>query len=220
MKLTAHKIILYYCLIPAVVYTLLYELVFTEYGAYNQIIYKLGIITSRIFYSMLASSIFYFVSQYIPIYLPRQEKKEKILSNIRTKHKILEGLLITFQGNMKIRKEEYLDKMLLSDKLTDFDIHSKIESFDDFEKYYSAFRSECLDLIESILFYHDFLSLKYLNELQEIEKNFRMPKLFDYINYNLTGEIYFNVGIAIPTIQNILISKDKLKDLYQSELMK
>lgn len=152
---------------------------------------------------MVASSIFYFISQYLPVFLPKEEKKKKVLSVIKNKSAILNGLLMSLEKNLGFSNSDYQDVGKLTDKLNDFNMMNKIDNHQNFESYYRSFRKEALEVVQSILLYHDYISLKQLNYYQLIEKDLLLSHIFNFDNFHLNGDIYFYPPMAAPTFKRL-----------------
>ena len=96
------------CFSTTLTYVILYELVLTRFSNCCEFVYKLGLFTSRLSYSIIAASIFYYFSQYIPVFRPKQERKKKILFNIYQRTLTIGFIVSELKFNMGINNNDFL----------------------------------------------------------------------------------------------------------------
>lgn len=219
----APKIIINLCFFPSLVYILLYELVFINYTSYNKFVYKLGIILISISYSILASSIFYIISQYLPVYLPKHKRKIKILFNIYHKIFSINDMVEDLKNKLEIENEEYKTNKYLHEKLKKINANNSVCGYNNYYEYLSSIKVQLIEIIRSITIYEDYMEDDLFQELIIIEKQLLKP--FDFSNVKPD----YAVGILHLEIelQEIFIHNEHLKQInsalfgkYEKEFQK
>ncbi len=162
-------------------------------------------------YSILATSIFYFLSQYIPVYLPRQQRKIKILSNAHQKALIIDNIISELKLSLNIGdNSDFTDKEKFRLTLITTNPNEEIGGFENWHHYFFNLKANLLDVIRSLTFYNDYLSKEFLHELIILEK-----VLLAYKTIRLS-----NLSYAEITIQELLIHNKILQELRIEESMK
>lgn len=213
-KIEAPKIILgVFCI--ALFYILLYELVLTTVPG-SEISYKLGLLFSKLCYSVAAASIFYLVSQYIPVYLPKQDKKIKIISVIHMNLTSIDYVLTTFKNNIGLHGDDFEDKAVLVEKLRKVKTTDPIGAHPEWYSYLYEFKGKLLDLIRTTLIHSEYLNSKMLHELLIIESKLLAPITFEG-RQELMIE---NLTYAEITIQEILVHHKLFSRSLKAEVAK
>jgi hypothetical protein len=212
----AHKIILW-CFIFASGYVILYEFWLTNYPSYSGTVYKMGLITSKISYSILATSIFYYLSQYIPVYLPRQQRKIKILSNVYQKTLIINSIVGGLKLNLNITDDiDFTKRDNFLKIINNTNPDEEVSRFENWHYYLYNLKTNLLDIIRSMTFYNDYLSKEFLHELIILEKVLLAP--YTFAGYKTIG--VSNLSYAEIDLQEILVHNGILQDLRTKEFKK
>lgn len=212
----AHKLILWICFIPSLFYILLYELMLTKFPSSSDVVFKTGIITSKISYSIIAASIFYFISQYIPVYLPKQRRKIRIIPFVYQQTLIIDYNIGMLESNLGIRKEDFKKNDYFKKTLYNIKVDEPIEEFENWHQFLLHIKTELLGIIRTLYFYNDYLSTEFMHELIIIEKSLMSPVVFaGKKTLEITNLVY-----AETTLQEILIHNQHLQTLRETESKK
>jgi len=211
----AHKLVFFFFII-ALIYVLLYEFWFTNIPGPSEISFKAGLITSKVSYSIIAASVFYFISQYIPIYRPKQQRKIKVLFEIYQRTLIIDFYLGGLKLKMRISQDDFKDSKIFGKAILSIDPDSPIDEFENWHKYLFYLKSKLLDVIRSMTFYHDYLSKEFLQELIIIEKQLLSPYTFE--GHKTLGSS--DLSYAEICIQELLVHNKHLQNLREKEFRK
>jgi hypothetical protein len=159
------------------VYILFYELLFTRWDRPNFTFYKLGVIASKTAYSIIAASIFYLISQYIPIYLPRQIRKRKVLYSVHLKTDVIGMRVDNLKFNLGVNGDDFYNDF--DKKVNAINPTCPVEQFENWYLYLFQIKTTLIDLIRSIAIIHDNLSFEYMDELSWIEYQLSKPHTFE-----------------------------------------
>jgi len=215
-SLPVHKIIFWICFLPWLLFIFLYELWFTKIPSHSDTLYKLGIIFSRIGYSIVSASIFYFVSQYIGTFIPREQKKIKILPMIHRNALSIDNEIRLLKINLDYENEDSKNIDNLRQALNSINPNSSIDRFENWYQYLFNLKLQLLDLIRSMTFYNDYLSRDFFQELIIIEQRLMSPITF-------AGSVILNVSnlsFADIDLQELMIHNDHLQLLRKEEFKK
>lgn len=213
-SLPAHKMILWTCFIPSLTFVLIYEFFLSTIPSYSDTIFKLGQIFSRICYSMVATSIFYFISQYIGVFIPRHKRKIKILPIIYRNIVTMDVIINQLNKNIGMQWNDIKDNDKLKNALLTINTDSHIENFENWYQYLFHIKSQLSDIIRSITFYHEYLSKDFFHELLIIEKNLMSPITF--VGYKVLR--VSNLDYARLELQELIIHNQHLQQLRETEL--
>lgn len=216
LSLPTHKLVLFGALI-LLIYLTLYELWWTKIPSSSWAMYKTGIIVSKVLYSMLAASIFYFVTQYLGIYIPRKKKKLRIiLPYVHRQAVTLDTILNTLKFNLKIHGNDFKNSDQFHKVLENIKVDEPIAEFQDWHQYLYHMKFQLLDVVRGIYFYSEYLDEDFLHEIVIIEQ--KLMSTITFVGYkklactNLTyGEI---------DLQEILIHNLHLQEIRKSEVEK
>jgi hypothetical protein len=212
-KTEAYKIILWAFSI-SLFYILLYELVLTRFSSNGFFNYKLGIVTSRICYSIVATSIFYFLSQYIPVYLPRQRRKVKILHGVFLKTRIIETRVQNLKFQLGVHGDNFYEDFFR--KTIAINSDKPVAQFENWHLYLYHLKTALIDIIRSMTIYNDFLSLEFMEELTLIEYQLLSLNAFEGLKMLQCTDLSY----AHIQLQEILIHNKHLQDLKATEFAK
>lgn len=210
-----HKIIRW-CFAFSVLIILLYELYFTTIPAPSFTIYKLGLVISRILYSIIAASTFYYFSVYLPVFLPRSERKIKILSIIYYKTILIDVLIENLKYDLQTGKSDFIDWKKFEGQLAAINSDQPIAGFENWHRYLFHFRNKLMELISSITIYNDFLTTEFLHELNLMEMQLFKPHTFEGRKTLATN----NLRHSALTIQELFVHNKILQELRDSEFKK
>ena len=215
LNLEAPKLIFRFFII-AVVYVLLYEFVFMNYPSDNEKIYKLGVFFSRLGYSAIATSVFYYISQYFPIYLPKQKKKISILSILYYRTRSIETLINDLGWKLNIQQEAFRDIVKFNNSLKKINPNLPVTQFENWPHYFFYLRTELLEIIRTITQYEEYLSTPFLHELIILEDRLFSKVVFSGMN-SAPGE---DLTYALIPLQELLIHNHNLEIIREAEFAK
>lgn len=166
---------------------------------------------------MLAASIFYFVTQYLGIYIPRKKKKLRIiLPYVHRQAVTLDTILNTLKFNLKIHGNDFKNSDQFHKVLENIKVDEPIAEFQDWHQYLYHMKFQLLDVVRGIYFYSEYLDEDFLHEIVIIEQ--KLMSTITFVGYkklactNLTyGEI---------DLQEILIHNLHLQEIRKSEVEK
>jgi hypothetical protein len=211
----AHRLVLG-IFIPTLMYVLLYELWLVDIPASSKFGFKIGLIISKIGYSIIAASIFYLISQYIPVYRPRQQRKIKILFEIYQKTLIINSYIGALKLKLNISESDFKNSELFKSIIHTINPDKPIDEFADWHHYLFYLKSKLLDIVRSMTFYHDYLSKDFLHELIIMERQLLSPHTFE--GYKTLGSS--DLSYAEIDIQELLVHNKHLQDLREKEFRK
>lgn len=210
----AHRIILIVFFITLTL-ILCYELWWMKYPSATPVIFKIGLLLSRIGYSIIASSVFYFVSQYIPVYLPKQDKKIKILQRIYQNIQIIDTIIYNLKYHLNIRDQEYLDNALFSEKLRLVNMEVPIGSYPNWHLYLRDVKTDLHDIISTIVTYNEYVSVKMIEELSIIQHH-----LFSSLVFAGRKKLQCNdLTFGELALQEIFVHNTHLQALNEKEYL-
>ena len=175
-----------------------------------------GIFVSRVFYSTLATSIFYFISQYIPVVIPRRTRKIKILENVHHKTIMIDWYLSRLRVDLNVMYGEFEDPEQFRKKLRLINTGQPVGACINWFQYLKHLRERIVDATRAITIYNEFLSVEYLHEIIIIEENLLKPGIFEGIPYINTG----NLEWAEVQLQEVLVHNKILQNLREKEFKK
>lgn len=216
LSLPAPKLIFWICFIPLIMYIICYELYWTKIPSASDTIFKIGIIASKLSYSIIAASIFYFISQYIPIYLPRKQKKIKILPYVHQQVVIIGYNIDLLKSNLNIQQEDFKKSNDFRKILEQINPDNPVAEFENWHQFLFHIKIQILDVIRSIYYYNEYLSTEFLHEIILIEKQLMSPTTFTGYK-TLTCP---NLSYAEIPIQEILVHNQHLQFLRERESKK
>ena len=104
--------------IVCIIYSILYESVLLKYEAINDFIYALGVVSNCVALSIIASCIFYLVTDYLPKKHQKAQTRNYIIKNIELLEEIGKNAFIDIVNNSNPTKQEFID-------CCDFDLMKK-----------------------------------------------------------------------------------------------
>lgn len=207
-KSKAPKLILT-CFVITLTYVIFYELIFSNCPSCCDFVYKLGIITSRLFYSIIAASIFYYLSQYIPVFLPKEERRVKILFNIYQRVIIIDAIISEFKNNLNINNIDFTNTKTLDNVLKTIILTEPVAEFENWYLYLFHLKSRLLEVIRSIIAYNDYVSNDLLHELLKIEEIMFSP--YTFVGYMALSSK--DLSSARSDIYGVLVHNKQLQNL-------
>ena len=172
-----HQLIIWIFSIIALLYIVFYEFILPSPIDNIDTADKIFIILSKIAYSIVAAFIFYIISQYIPVQIPRRQKKIKILAYVYNKASIINVLVFNLKRKLKysfdIENENNIDYLV--GLLKKIKPDGRIEEFENWHQYFLHFKTQMLEEIRSMFFYNEYLNKELLFELINIETLLSFP---------------------------------------------
>lgn len=211
----AHKIIFPVFFI-VLAYVFVYEFSLSERPASSEAAFKLGVITSKVSYSILAACIFYFISIYLPVYLPKQKRKRKILFNVFQKTLIIQSFVGSLKLNLGIQGDEFEKHEQFRKLLESINPDKPVDRFESWFSYLYHLRTRLTDIIRSMTIYNDYLSEPFLHELVIMEERLLSPHAFE--DARTLGS--YGLDYAQIALQEILVHTKILEELRTEEFKK
>lgn len=91
------------------VYCILYESVLLKYEALNSFVYALGVVSNCVALSIIASCIFYFVTDYFPKKHQQDQIRNYIISNLEMLEGLGENAFTDIVNNSNPTKQDFMD---------------------------------------------------------------------------------------------------------------
>jgi hypothetical protein len=177
---------------------------------------RAGILISRVFYSTLASSIFYYVSQYFPVVLPRRTRKIKILELVFQKSLSIEWYLSRLRSDLRVIHGEFSDRDKFRAILEATKTEHPVSTFPNWFEYLKHMRERIVELTRAITIHGEYLDMDFLQEVLVIEKHLLAPGVFEGTDQIPTG----NLRWAEIQLQELLIHNVHLQRVRDRELAK
>jgi len=215
-SLPAYKITFWTCFVPSLAYILFYEFLLTKFASYSDTLFKLGLIFKQVSYSITAASIFYFVTQYIGIFIPREQKKIKILPIVYRNAVTIDGVLSGLKLNLDYEWGDVKDSDKFRKALNKINTDNPIDNFENWYHYLFFIKSQLLELTRAMAFHHDVLSKEFFQELLIIEQLLMSPITF--AGYKVLA--VSNLSYAEVDLQEIFIHSQHLQQLREKEFKK
>ncbi len=200
----------------SLLYVLCYELWWYEIPAISIRVERAGILTSRVFYSILASSIFFYLTQYFPIMLPKRERKIKILNIVFHKAKSIDWYLSRLRSELNVMYDEFSDINKFQEILENTDSNAPVSNFQNWYAYLQHLRERIVELTRGITIHSEHLNMDFLQEIVIIEQQLLTPGIFEGTDYINTG----NLRWAEIQLQEVLIHNKILQDITKTEWKK
>jgi hypothetical protein len=214
-NIESHKVIICVGSI-ALFIILLYELCLTSYPSSSDAVFKIGVIFSKILYSIIAASIFYLISQYFLIHIPRQQKKIKILRYVYTKTNYLNYIIEDLQMKLGFNSlnKNVVEFKGLNELLYKINPDNPISEYKNWYQYLYHFKLKILEIIGSINVYNEYLSIEFHEEILSIEKILITPLdiYSGYKKYNLDNLLHLQ-----KDFQDLIIHNKHLQEIKSKE---
>jgi hypothetical protein len=211
----SHKII-FPCFLLAFIYIILYELILMNYPSQTRFGYQIGIITSRISYSIVAASIFFLLSVYLPVYLPRKKKKRKILFEIYQKTLIIDTLIQHLKFDLGIEEHEFTNVQIFREKLSRKNPDMPVGAFANWHQYLYRLKTKLIDVVRSMSFYNEYLSEEFFDELLILER--QLLSIYTFEGYKLIESN--NLSYAEIDLQELMVHNRHIQQLRELEFKK
>lgn len=211
--LPVHKIIIWACLVPSLLFILVYEFVLTNFPSPSVNVFKAGQFFSRICYSIAAASIFYLISQYLGIFVPKQRRKFKILPFIFQNALTIDSVIRKLEINLGYEWGDIKDSKKFKDAISRINTDNPVSHFNNWYEYLSYVKFQLLDLIRGITFYNEHLNTEFLHELLIIEQRLMSPITF--VGYKILA--VSDLSYAEIDLQELIIHNAHLQTLRERE---
>lgn len=208
--------------ILCIVYSILYESVLLEYEALNNFIYAIGVVFNCIALSIVASCIFYFVTDYFPRKHQQNQIQNYIISNLELLGKIGRNAFIDIVNNSNPTQEEFIDCCDVD--LMNRESHSKQEILllaksQNWFEYFDNMQNIEICIIKRLMIFESMIpievKLKFI-ELQKENTIFSNKKL--YIDYYNSDKCKRSIKAYASVIYNHIFSLIELKNIYNQTL--
>lgn len=210
-KMTKFKKLLYTLEAPKIILTvaslillflILYEFLLIEQEG-TVWSYKFGIIFSKLCYSILAASIFYGISQYLPVVIPRRKKRLRILHLVYLKADIIGSVVENMKHDLGINGEDL--EVKIREDLKSVNPDHRIAQFINWYEYAAYIKNKILDLCNGIGPYNEYLPLNLTTELLLIQKALLSHSAFDARPMFATNDLtYGEIPIKEIIVHNAL----------------
>lgn len=195
----------------ALAYLIYYELVVCSTAAHGG-----EILFSRICYSILASSIFFFITQYFPVILPRKERKIKIIQNTLHKAVAIDWYLSRIRVKLNVEYGQFSDVDKFRAILDNTNSNQPVDDYTDWYAFLNHIRERIVELTRAITIHSEHLPLDFLEEIMVIEKQLLTPGIYEGPAYINTG----NLRWAELQLQEVLVHNGILQELVKREYKK
>jgi hypothetical protein len=175
--------------------------------------YKLGFFFSKIGYSIIAASIFYFIGQYVGVYIPRQQRKIKALSVLNYNFLTINEIVQRLQADINYEFKDIRDNNQLKNALSDIKVDDTVYQFENWYKYLYHIKFQLLDVIRSSFYYHDYVDKNTFHELLILEQ--RLMSLHLFSGYKILSNS--DLSFADIEFQELFIHTQHLQKLRQKE---
>ncbi len=215
-------------LIICVVYILIVEIFIINQPTKN--VYGIFKVFLLLAYSISASSIFYFISTY----LPQQYVKRKILITTDRRTKLIDINITELFNILKVKmdNDNYNEVALEIDLICksfnpDSPSNSAVYKNEriSFYKYLSVFQKELLEIIQGLIVFHEYLDKEYLFELTFLEDQLIKKIIFSGVKeLNINNFTYASIVMHEIYVHNNILQKinasqmEKNKDWVSKEI--
>ena len=152
--------------IICIVYSIIYESVLLKHEAYNDFIYALGVVSNCVALSIIASCIFYFVTDYFPKKHQQDQVRNYIVSHLELLERIGRNAFRDIVNNNNPTKQEFMDSCDLNlfshPKTIDKENQSSQNITNWFEYFEHMYRTE------TFIIYHGLPPCQYLTRWPKI----------------------------------------------------
>jgi len=211
-----YKITFWTCFVPSLTYIFFYEFLLTKYPSSSDTIFKLGLIFKQVSYSITAASIFYFVTQYIGIFIPKEQKKIKILPIVNRNAVIVDAVLGGLKLNLGYDWGDVKDSDKFRKALDKINTDSPVDNFENWYHYLFFIKSQLLELTRAMAFHNDVLSKEFFQELLIIEQRLMSPITFAVYKVLAVS----NLSYAELDLRELFIHNQHLQQLREKEFKK
>ncbi len=194
-------------------YLLCYELWWYEEPALSLRIERAGVFFSRLFYSILATSIFYYIANHLPVVLPRKERRIKILANVLQKAVYIEWYLSRLRLELGIISDEFFDRDKFLTLLKATKTNDPVSNFPNWFLFLEHLRERIVELTQTMIEHSEHLSSELIQEVLIIQANLLKPGIFEGPPYINAGDLSW----AEIQLQEVLIHNNTLQKIRAKE---
>lgn len=159
--------------IICIVYCILYESVLLKYEAYNDFTYALGVVFNCVALSIIASCIFYFVTDYFPKKHQQDQIRNYIISNLELLGKIGKNAFIDIVNKNNPTQQEFIDNCDLDlftlPQTTSLENQSFQKPTNWFEYFELMYRMETC-IIEQLMMFESMIPIEVKLKFIELQK--------------------------------------------------
>lgn len=164
----------------------------------------------------MATSIFYFISQYFPIYLPREKKKMRVLFTVYHKILILNTLIEILKHNLSFRGDIFNESNKFKIAIQKINPDQPVASFHNWYSYLGDLKQKLMDIVNSIIIYNEYINHEILQEITLIEQHLYTPHAFDDHKTLQSNDLSY---AQFPIVE-ILVHTHILSELNEKEYKK
>lgn len=159
--------------IICIVYSIIYESVLLKHEAYNDFIYALGVVSNCVALSLIASCIFYFVTDYFPKKHQQDQVRNYIVSRLELLERIGRNAFRDIVNNNNPTKQEFMDSCDLNlfahPKTIDKENQSPQNITNWFEYFEHMYRTETF-IIEQLMMFESMIPIEVKLIFIELQK--------------------------------------------------
>lgn len=210
---------IFFIFITCTTYILSVQLILIEYPSLNTTFYRLNKFFLALAYSLTASSLFY----YVAVYLPKQAMKRKIFPSIYRRNLLIKEHFANLFYNLEIaaNNNDYKNVAIEIDrKCKQINPDAPIENYANWHQYLYFFKSEVVDIIRSVTFYHEYLDKEYFTELTLLEDRFVDIFVFSGSKQLLVNNLsYANITLHELYVHNNILQKINASQFEKNKKM-
>lgn len=159
--------------IICILYCIIYESVLLKYEAYNDFIYAFGVVCNCVALSVIASCIFYFVTDYLPKKHQQDQIRNYIILHIYSLEKIGENAFMDIVNKNNPTQQEFIDNCDLDlftiPKTTNLGNQSFQKPTNWFEYFELMYRMET-HIIEQLMMFESMIPIEVKLKFIELQK--------------------------------------------------
>lgn len=204
--------------ILCIAYCILYESVLLKYEALNDFIYAVGVVFNCVALSIIASCIFYFVTDYFPKKHQQDQVRNYIISNLELLEEIGRNAFIDITHNSNPTKQEFMDCSnldLMKKEAASSQENSLFAKSTNWFEYFGYMQKAETCIIQQLMIFESMIPIEVrliFIELQKENTIFSDSKL--YMRFYNNDKSKRTVKVYANDIYNHISSLVKLKSIY------
>ena len=190
-----------------IVYCILYESVLLKHEALNSFVYALGVVSNCVSLSIIASCIFYLVTDYFPKKHQLDQIRNYIISNLELLEGIGKNAFTDIVNNSNPAKQDFMN-------CCDFDLMKRAKSTNWFEYFDYMQRTEAC-VIQQLMIFESMIPVEVRLIFIELQKkNTIFSDSKEYIKYYNNDKTRRSIKAYANDIYSHLFSLVELKNIY------
>lgn len=204
--------------ILCITYCIIYESVLVKYEALNNFVYALGIVANCVALSIIASCIFYFVTDYFPKKHQQDQIHNYIISNLESLERIGKNAFLDIVNNSNPTKKEFTDSCnldLMEIKGSSNQENPLIAKSTNWFEYFNYIQSIETCIIRRLMIFESIIPVEVkliFIELQKENTIFSNNKL--YMNYYKNDKNKRSIKVYANDIYSHIFYLVELKNIY------